>query len=147
MPWQKTIGQIIRRKRNIVVFLGVVAALLILTVVISNSSTPAPVEVSNELVSNIQGGNSSAAYSLLSATAQTATSADVFDTLVNRIGPILSGKPKLISKEVSEQTGKVATAKVVYEIAGTDGRTYVFTVDLLKVVDQWKVLRLNSSRK
>ena len=53
----------------------------------------------------------------------------------------------MISKEVRGETGSAATAKVVYEIKGSDGATYKITVNLTKEGGQWKVLNFESSKK
>lgn len=134
------------KKKKIWVIVGAIVAVFIVLIVVVNAATSAPVKVSNELIADIQAKNSSAAYSLLSSGAQGVAPADQFKQVVDQIGPILSGKPKMISKEISGETGSAATAKVVYEIKGTDGVTYKITVNLTKENGQWKVLNFDSSR-
>ena len=134
-------------KKKIWVIGGVIVAIIIALVIIVNVATSAPVKVSNELVSDIQAKNATGAYSLLSKEAQKVTSANQFNQVVDQIGPILSGTPKMISKEVRGETGSAATAKVVYEIKGSDGATYKITVNLTKEDGQWKVLNFESSKK
>ena len=134
-------------KKKIWVIGGAVIAIIIVLVIIVNTATSAPVKISNQLVSDIQAKNATGAYSLLSSEAQKVVPADQFNQTVDQIGPILSGTPKMISKEISGQTGSAATAKVVYEIKGSDGATYVITVNLTKENGQWKVLNFDSSKK
>src|SRR3989338_7738093 len=134
-------------KKKIWVIGGAVIAIIIVLVIIVNAATSAPVKISNQLVSDIQAKNATGAYSLLSSEARKVVPADQFNQTVDQIGPILSGTPKIISKEVSGQTGSAATAKVVYEIKGSDGATYVITVNLTKENGQWKVLNFDSSKK
>ena len=134
-------------KKKIWVVAGVIAAIFIVLVAVVNFATSAPVKVSNDLVADIQAKDASAAYRLLSGDAQKVVPADQFKEVVDQIGPILSGTPKMISKEISSQTGSAATAKVVYEIKGNDGVTYKITVNLTKENDQWKVLNFDSSKK
>lgn len=133
-------------KKKIWVIVGTIVAIIIVLIVVVNSATSAPVKVSNELVSDIQAKNATAAYNLLSSDAQKIVPSDQFKQVVDQIGPILSGKPKMISKEISGQTGSAATAKVVYEIKGTDGVTYKITINLTKQNDQWKVLNFETSK-
>lgn len=134
-------------KKKIITVVSAIAVVIILIVATANSATQAPLKVSNELVADIQAKNSSAAYSLFSSDAKAAVNASDFGSVVNQIGPILTGKPKLISKEVFGETGKAATAKVVYEIKGTDNNTYVFTVNLTKDNGQWKAVNFDSKKK
>lgn len=135
------------KKKKIYVIAGAVVAIFIVLVIITNAATSAPAKVSNELISDIQAKNATAAYSLLSSGAQNVAPADRFKQVVDQIGPILAGTPKMISKEVSGQTGSAATAKVVYEIKGSDGFTYKITVNLTKENGQWKVLNFDSSKE
>jgi hypothetical protein len=134
-------------KKIIVVIVGAVVVLFIILLIVANAATSASVKVSNSMVNDIQSGNAAAAYALMSSRAQEATSTTDFKAAVDQIGPILAGKPKMISKEVSGETGTAATAKVVYEIQGTDSLTYTFTVNLTKENGEWKVLNFESVKK
>lgn len=134
-------------KKKLLVALGVVVALIAALVFIANGATAAPVKVSNQLVANIQAKNATQAYDLLSQEAKNATDPQAFLAAVNQIGPILTGKPSMKSKEVNAQTGSAATAKVVYEIKGSDGLTYLFTVNLVKEGNNWRVLNFESTKK
>ncbi len=135
------------KKKKIWVIGGAIIAIIIALVIVVNVATSAPVKVSNELVSDIQAKNATGAYSLLSKDAQKVVSTDQFNQVVNQISPILTGTPKMISKEVKGETGSAATAKVIYEIKGNDGNTYEITVNLIKDNGQWKVLNFDSSKK
>ena len=134
------------KKKKIWLIVGAIVAVFIVLVLITNAATSAPVKVSNELVSDIQAKNSTGAYGLLSSGAQKVVPADQFKQVVDQIGPILSGTPKMISKEIKGETGSAATAKVVYEIKGSDNVTYKITVNLTKDNGQWKVLNFDSSK-
>jgi hypothetical protein len=48
---------------------------------------------------------------------------------------------------VNASTGSASTSEVVYEIPGTDGKTYSFTVNLTKENDVWKVMNFASKAK
>lgn len=133
-------------KKKVVVISGIVVAIFIILVIVTNSATSAPVKVSNELISDIQAKNATGAYSLLSSGAKTVVPADQFKQVIDQIGPILSGTPKMISKEISGQTGSAATAKVVYKIDGSDGATYTLTVNLTKDNGEWKILNFDSNK-
>lgn len=135
------------KKKKIWTIVGAIVAIIIALVIIVNVATSAPVKISNELIADIQAKNATGAYSLLSNDAQKVVSADQFNQVVNQIGPILTGTPKMISKEIKGETGSAATAKVVYEIKGNDNTTYVITVNLIKDSGQWKVLNFDSSKK
>lgn len=135
------------KKKKIWVIVGSIVAVFIVLLIVTNVATSGPAKVSNELISDIQAKNAAGAYSLLSSDAQKVVPADQFNQVVDQIGPVLSGTPKITSKEVSGQTGSAATAKVVYEINGSDGATYVITVNLTKDNGQWKVLNFDSSKK
>lgn len=134
-------------KKKLYVILGSIAGVIILLVLLVNTATSAPVAVSNDLVTDIQTKNSAAAYSLFSSAAKQVVSQEKLTAAVDQIGPILSGKPDMKSKEIKGETGSAATAKVVYDIKGTDGATYVFTVNLVKENSDWKILNFDSTKK
>lgn len=139
------------KKRNwkkiiLFVVIGIAVFLVVITLTV-NSATKAPVAVSNQFIDNVQASNGAAAYALLSTEAQQTVPADQFDALVTDIGPILNTSEKMTSKSVSGETGQAATAVVTYEIAGTDGSTYVLTINLTKENDNWKVLNFESKEK
>ncbi len=134
-------------KKKVTVALGVVVAVIAGLVLVANAATREPVKVSNQLVSYIQAKNATAAYDLLSRDAKDVTDVQDFSATVNQIGPILTGKPNMQSKEVSAQTGRASTAKVVYEISGSDSLVYVLTVNLVKEDDLWKVQNFESVKK
>ena len=135
------------RKKKIRIIVATIVAIIIALVLIVNAATSAPVKVSNALVSDIQSKNASAAYSLLSSGAKEVVPADKFKEVVDQIGPILEGTPKMISKEVKGETGSAASASVVYEIKGSDGETYRLVVNLTKENGEWKVLNFDSTKK
>lgn len=134
-------------KKKLYVIGGSVIGVFIVLVILVNAATSAPVKISNDLVSDVQSKNSTAAYSLFSSAAKQAVTQEQLTAAVDQIGPILSGKPDMQSKEVNGQTGSAASAKVIYNIKGTDGITYVFTVNLVKDSGNWKVLNFDSEKK
>ena len=136
-----------KRKIGIWAVLGVAVALLVYFIVFNDSSNPSAQRASGEFVAHIQDVDAASAYDQFSSAGRAATSSSEFETLVTRIGPILSGKPKLVQKVLTEQPGKDDSAQVVYEITGTDGIAYLVTVNLVIVKGDWKVLSLTSSTK
>ncbi|NCQ53855.1 hypothetical protein CO052_03485 [Candidatus Saccharibacteria bacterium CG_4_9_14_0_2_um_filter_41_9] len=116
-------------------------------VIVANVATSAPLKVSDDFVSNIQLGKSSTAYDMMSSDAQIATSSADFAAMVENMSPILTGKPNNISKEVSAETGSDPSAKVVYEISGSDNYIHVITVNLVQKNGDWKVLNFESVKK
>lgn len=138
-------------KKVLIIVVCVLAALIILvagTILYTvNNTTSAPVNVSKQLVSDIQSKNATDAYNLLSPEAQKTVSSADFAKIVDQIGPILNGAPKMQSKEVSAATGDNQTAKVVYQIKGSDGVTYNFTVSLAKNNGKWLVQNFDSKQQ
>jgi hypothetical protein len=136
------------KKRSIKKIIGyVVVALVVLVVGLTffvDSATKAPVAASNQFLNALQAGDATTAYSLFSSAAKAAVSADQFDAVVKQVGPILNGNEKMVSKKVNGSTGSAATAEVVYDIPGTDGKTYKFTVNLSKENSAWKILNFLS---
>jgi hypothetical protein len=81
---------------------------------------------------------------LFSTEAKDAVAQTDFVDAVDQVGPILTGKPDMQSKEVSGETGSAATATVVYNVLGTDSKTYTVTILLVKESGEWKVTDFNS---
>ena len=125
---------------------GAVVAAIVLVIIV-NMATSGVAKVSNEFLKDIQNKNADAAYSLLTKDAAAVTGKDQFKKVVNQAGPILNTKTNMTSKEVSGETGKAGTGKVVYEIKGTDGITYEVTINLQKEDGKWKVLNFESTQK
>ncbi len=139
------------KKRNwkkiaLIVVVGLVAFIVIITVTV-NSATKAPVKVSNQFINSIQAGDATTAYALFSTDAVAVVPVDQFDTLVAQIGPILNTNEKMTSKSINGETGQPASSTVIYEIKGTDGKTYEITINLTKENGDWKVLNFDSSAK
>ena len=125
---------------------GAVVAAVVLVIIV-NMATSGVAKVSNQFLKDIQNKNADAAYSLLTKDAAAVTGKDQFKKVVNQAGPILNTKTNMTSKEVSGETGKAGTGKVVYEIKGTDGITYEVTINLQKEDGKWKVLNFESTQK
>jgi uncharacterized membrane protein YvbJ len=139
------------KKRRVGKIIGIVVAAIVVVAVgltfFVNSATKAPVAVSNQLLNAIQAGDATTAYSLFSTAAKAAVPSDQFDAVVQQVGPILIASEKMTSKKVNASTGSASTSEVVYEIPGTDGKTYSFTVNLTKENDVWKVMNFASKAK
>jgi hypothetical protein len=124
------------KKRSVGKIIGIVVAAVVVVVVglgfFVNSATKAPVKVSNEFLNAIQASDAATAYSLFSTAAKAAVPSDQFDAVVAQVGRILNASEKMTSKKANAATGSASTAEVVYEIPGTDGKTYSFTVNLTK---------------
>jgi len=134
-------------KKKILVIVGVVIALFIVIFVTASMATSAPLKVSDEFITDIQAGKASAAYDLMSSDAQLKTSSQDFTAMVDQMSPILTGVPKNTSKEVSAETGSDPSAKIVYDVTGSDNYTHVLTVNLVQVDGQWKVLNFESVKQ
>ncbi len=136
------------KKRSVKKIIGYVVVAFVIVIVgltfFVNSATKAPVAASNQFLNAIQAGDATMAYALFATAAKAAVPVDQFDTLVKQAGPILNGNEKMTSKKVDAATGSAATAEVVYEIPGTDAKTYKFTVSLTKENDVWKVMNFTS---
>ncbi len=134
------------KKILLYVVIGVVALFLILVLFV-NSATKEPVAVSNRFVDSIQASQPAAAYELFSTDAKRTVTAEEFATIVEQVGPILNTTEKITGKEIAGETGQSSIAKVTYEIAGSDNKTYEFIVNLVKENDVWKVLNFDSKLK
>lgn len=143
-----TMNHMPAKKRSVKKIIAYVFAVLVLLVVgltfFVNSATKAPVAASNQFLNAIQASDAATAYSLFSTAAKAAVPSDQFDALVQQAGPILNASEKMTSKKINAATGSASTAEVVYEIPGTDGKTYTFTVNLTKENDVWKVINFTS---
>lgn len=134
-------------KKKIIVIVGAILTFIIVLIAIVSMSTSAPLAVSDAFVKDIQAVNASSAYDMMSNDAQTATSSADFAMVVDQIGPILTGEPKLKEKEISAETGNNATAEIIYEVKGNDDITYELSVQLIEQDGDWKVQGFNSERK
>ncbi len=134
-------------RKKIAVIASVIVVVFVILVLAVNSATSAPLKVSNQLIADIKAKNSTAAYELFSTDAKKVVGQSEFAEVVDRIGPILTGEPKVTDKQIAGETGKAATSKIEYEIKGNDGVTYLFVVNLTKDNGQWKVLNFDNSAK
>lgn len=134
-------------KKKIVVFAGVALAFIATVLVIALVATDAPLKISDQFISDIKDNNPSAAYDLMSSEAQSATNSQEFATIVDQLGPILTGSPKNISRDASTETGSNPSAKLTYEIEGSDSYTHILTINLVQVNGNWKILNFQSIKK
>ncbi|MGD8373656.1 MAG: hypothetical protein PVI21_02245 [Candidatus Woesebacteria bacterium] len=143
---QKQLNWFMRMKvwQRVLLILAVIA---VAVVVVANLATSPSAKVSDDFLNSVQAKDSDSAYALLSSGAkETITSAD-FKDIVDQIGPILNTQEKTITKSVQAQTGSQPTARVEYEILGTDGVTYSIVVNLVEENGKWKVLNFESTQK
>jgi cytoskeletal protein RodZ len=130
----------------ITVVVTCIVGLMVLIIILINSAASGPQKVSDQLINDIKSKNGSSVYSLLSPSAKTTVTEQQLQEIVNRVGPILTGNPKVENKEVSASTDNGSTAKIVYSIKGTDG-IYTFTVNMVVENDEWKILNFDSQLK
>lgn len=133
--------------KKIAIAIGVIVVLIVGLLLVVDTATSAPLKVADEFVAKIQADESSYAYDLMSTDAKAVTSSQDFVSIVDRINPILTGKPSVQSKEINAETGSDDKAVIVYEINGSDNNTYILTVTLIKTNDQWKILGFESAKK
>lgn len=146
----KTDKKVVKNKKKWPLWQKIVAAAVVVFVVlfiVINMATSGVAKASNEFLKDLQNKNADAAYSLLTKETTAATDKDQFKKLVDQVGPILNTKTNMTSKEVNAETGQAGSGKVVYEIKGTDGVTYVVTINLQKEDGKWKVLNYESTHK
>jgi len=138
------------KKILLIVILGLVAFFVVVIVgifIAVNFLTTDAVKVSDTFVSAMQNGDADTAYAQFSEEAVAVVPKDQFTQLVDQVDDILTGEPSNTNKSIEGETGSAAQSQVVYEIAGSDGKTYVVTVNLVKQDDDWKVLNFESDEK
>ncbi len=126
---------------------GVFVAFIVVLVIVAVVATKGATSSSDKFLNALQAGDGQTAYSLFSSEAKKEVPEDEFMAVVNQIGPILNTEEKRTSSSVSGETGSASTAEVDYEIEGTDGKTYVFVVNLVKDNGEWRVLNFDSHTK
>ena len=133
-------------KKVALIALGCVVAFIILFFGFANLSTSAPLKVSDDLVSYIKKNNPTDGYALLTTEAKATITSEEFAKTLDKISPYLTGTPIVQSKEVNTSSDNGNTAKIVYDIKGSDA-TYVFTVNLREVNGKWLVDSFESKTK
>jgi len=126
------------------IVIGSFIALIVAIFMIVMVTTDASVKVSGQFISDMQANKTDAAYALMSAEAKEATPKSDFDAAINRIAPILTGKPNLTSREIAAETGTTTKATIIYEITGTDSKTYDMTILLQENDSKWQVQAFQS---
>lgn len=135
------------KKTKIAIIIGAVLLIASLTIGLvfffNNKTTPpsTPLAVANKLVASIQNNKPSEGYDLMSANAKERTSLAFFEEVVKNVGPLLVGKPEVKTQDVRNDDGSIIlpTATIAYEIAGNDGKSYLFTIGLSKSGETWYV--------
>lgn len=134
-------------KRVVLTILGVLVVGIAALVIFAMQATQGVVNASNKLLDAIQAGDATTAYAQLAPEAKATITSTEFEDTVDRIGSILNTQEKITDRSIASETGKASTGKVTYEIKGTDGVTYTFTVNLEKQSGEWKVLAFDSAKK
>ncbi len=134
-------------KKLILKILGGIVIFVVALLVVVNLTSRGAVVVGNRFINLIQTQKAAEAYALFSKEAAvTITPAD-FKMVVERVGPILSGKPKVTGKQIGSETGGGTSATISYEMAGTDNLTYRITINLAKQDGEWKIMNFDSKVK
>lgn len=133
--------------KKISIAVGAIVVFILGIFIIATMATSAPLKVSDEFIADVKSGDSAAGYDLMSSGAKEVTSPNDLKTVVDKIGPVLTGKPEVQNKEIKVETGKVSTAKVVYKIAGSDNINHIITINLVEENKQWKVLNFESVKE
>lgn len=127
--------------------LGGFAAFGILVFVVVSLTSSGAAKVSDQFINYVQTQKSAEAYVLLAKEAAATVTEAQFKDIVDRISPILSGKPRTTGKQIGADAASGSEATISYEIDGTDDLTYNVSVRLAKVDGEWKVLSFDSKRK
>lgn len=122
------------------VFVAVIVGIVIFTLLATNAA----VKVSNQFLDAMQATNASAAYALFSSEAKESVDSDEFEAAVEQVGPILNTQEKITGREISSSTENGSSAKITYEIKGTDDLDYVVVIELVKEDGDWKVQNFDS---
>lgn len=148
---RENIGNKVKKKRSIKKIISIVvialAGLVVISTLIVNSATKAPLAVSDLFLNSIQAGDAGLAYELLSNEAKTTTSLNQLQSVVSQVGPILATSEKVTSKKINGETGSAATSQITYEIMGTDAKNYTVIVNLVKENEIWRVLNFDSKAR
>lgn len=135
-----------KRRLWLKILIGIVI-LIVIIIVLAFAMTSGAAKVSGQFLTAIQSDKADDAYALFTKEAAAATKQADFTALVKQAGPVLNGDTKTTSRESGTSTDGGSAAKVIYEIKGTDGVTYIVTVNLTKEDGSWKVLNFDSSQK
>ena len=134
-------------KRIILIIIGVFVTFAVALAVILNISTSAPLKVSDELMAAIQANNSTAAYELLADDLKATVDTNDLAVIVKQYSELLTGKPEVKNKEISNGNSSSNSAKITYNITGSDNATYEFTVNLVQKNGVWKVLKIDNVKE
>ncbi len=126
---------------------AIIVVVIVALVMIVNQATSGATKASNQFLNAVQSNQSNVAYELFSNEVKDNVTKDDFKEVVSQIGPILNANEKMTGKSVEAETGKPSTGQVLYEIEGTDGKTYVIAIDLVKEDGEWKVENFDSDEK
>lgn len=139
------------KNQKILKIVGIVVAAIVIFVIVTsvvvNTTTKDAIKVSDRFISDIQSKDANDAYSLVNDGFQSVTTKDQFTDVVNRIAPILTGKPSISGKSINKTTGSDAAVIVVYKIDGSDSKTYYVRVLLVKKNGEWKIQNMRSDDK
>ncbi len=133
-------------KKKLSIIFGTIIVFIIGIIIFANFTTSAPLKVSDEFIAAIQDEDSVSAYKLMSTATKKVTNEQDFSDLVDRVGPVLSGKPELQSKEINSKSGSSNSAIVIYKIAGSDNVTYLITINLVEIDGKWQIQEFISKK-
>ena len=134
--WLKIVGAVI------IVFV----VIIIIAAVTATTATKAPQKISDQLVTDVQTGNTSAAYALTSKTFQQATTEDQLDSLIKQVEPSLQGQATVTGRAIQKTSGAPETAVLVYTVKTSSGNMYI-KVELQKSGNAWQVINFQPDNK
>lgn len=108
-------------------------------------SLASPQKISDQFLNDMQSGNKTDAYSLITSSFKQEAAPDVFGETVDKISPFLQGEEKKTGARIEKQTGSDAIAVFVYAITRSDGSKFYVKTELQKDGNDWRVLNFRTS--
>lgn len=133
--WLKVVGVIV----------AAFIVLIVAGVLVANIATRAPQKVSDQFISDIQAGNTPAAYALTSKAFQQTTSQDQLNTIIEQVGPVLKGQVKVTGRNIQKSTGIPTTSVLVYTDKTSSNGTHYIKTELQKNSGVWQIINFRSS--
>ncbi len=123
----------------------VILLLIVLLVLLVNLAANNAVNVSNQLVADIQTNNESGAYNLTTSGFKKATSSSQLSSLLNRVSPALQGQTHIVGKAINTVSGQPEEAVIVYSVSTGSGTKYIRVV--LYNNHPWQVQNFRTSNR
>jgi predicted PurR-regulated permease PerM len=143
-PTTQTSAKKIPKWLKVIAVIIVILVLFFLSVfLLANQATKNAVKVSNQLVSDIQTNDTTAAYTLTAPDFQKATSQDQMSQILAGISPALQGTVKVTGKAIRKVSGQPNQATIIYTIQTNGDTKYIRVV--LQGNNPWQVLNFRSS--